>query len=78
MGMYDSVMVPCPNCGERVEFQSKSGDCLLNVYDLETCPSDVLGDVNRHSPYDCPKCSTVFKVDLKISAQSVKAGETPR
>lgn len=29
MGMYDSVMVRCPKCGEEHEFQSKSGECLL-------------------------------------------------
>lgn len=72
MGMFDSVMVPCPECGERSEFQSKSGDCTLAVYDLEVCPPDILGDVNRHSPNVCSKCSTVFQVDIKITAQSVR------
>lgn len=63
MGMYDSVMVKCPKCGEEQEFQTKSGDCFLDVYTLEDCPDDVMVDVNRHSPYDC-NCGEVFQVDI--------------
>jgi hypothetical protein len=62
MGCFDSVMVPCPKCGERREFQSKSGDCSLAVYDLEAAPLSVLADVNRHAPLPCGKCGTSFEV----------------
>ena len=34
MGMYDSVnvVIDCPSCGEKLGgFQSKSGDCLLEL-----------------------------------------------
>lgn len=60
--MFGSVMVPCPKCGEKSEFQSKGGECLLQIYELEDCPADVLGDVNRHAPNTCLKCGTVFEV----------------
>lgn len=63
MGMYDSVMVKCPNCGREHEFQSKSGECLLDVYTLEDCPEDVMKNVNRHSPCKCV-CGTWFHVDI--------------
>jgi RNase P subunit RPR2 len=63
MGMYDSVMVSCPKCGKEHEFQSKSGDCLLEVYTLENCPDDVMANVNRHSPCKCD-CGTLFQVDI--------------
>ena len=63
MGMYDTVIVPCPECGKKEEFQSKSGECYLQVVVLEECPIDILADVNRHSPYTCD-CGTVFEVDL--------------
>lgn len=69
MGMFDSVMVPCPKCGEESEFQSKSGDCILKVYPLATAPADVLSNVNRHSPATCEKCGTIFAV--KIGTPSV-------
>lgn len=64
MGCYDTVKVPCPACGVLEYFQSKSGDCVLAEYKLSEAPSDVLADVNRHAPYTCINCNTVFKVEL--------------
>lgn len=69
MGCFDTVLVPCPDCGTREQFQSKSGDCTLASYDLESAPADVLLDVNRHSPYQCTKCGTSFDVDLSVSGK---------
>lgn len=76
MGCYDTVLVPCPKCGEITEFQSKSGDCLLNEYPLESCPSDVLANVNRHSPQECSRCHTMFEVKIVITATSVETNKT--
>ena len=73
MGMYDSVMVRCPKCGEEHEFQSKSGECLLNVYTLGNCPDDVMANVNRHSPYKCG-CGTTFQVDISTRRAVVVDG----
>lgn len=70
MGLYDTVKVPCPSCGEKKDFQSKSGDGFLEVVDLENCPYDILVGVNRHSPHTC-KCGEIFKVDLN-TRKSVK------
>lgn len=64
MGVYDSVMVPCPSCGEKQEAQSKSGKCLLEFFELSEAPDDVLADVNRHAPFKC-KCGTTFFVELE-------------
>lgn len=64
MGMYDSVMVNCPQCGKEHEFQSKSGECLLDVYTLKNCPDDVIANVNRHSPCKCD-CGIEFEVDIE-------------
>lgn len=61
--MYDTIIVPCPNCGEEQGFQSKSGQCILRNYILEDCPDDALEDVNRHSPYECD-CGIKFEVDI--------------
>lgn len=65
MGMYDTVLVPCPNCKELLGFQSKVGECLLMEYTLEGCPENVLSDVNRHSPNECESCGTKFAVELR-------------
>jgi hypothetical protein len=81
MGCYDSVLVPCPNCGEESEFQSKSGDCLCRFYKLDNCPADVIFDINRHSPNICEKCNTNYYVEFEtykpdnrtISVRNVKS-----
>jgi RNase P subunit RPR2 len=64
MGMYDSIIVTCPNCGQEHEFQSKSGDCLLSVYNLDNCPNNVLSNVNRHSPVKCD-CGVFLEIDIE-------------
>ena len=65
MGMFDSVYVECPQCETENEFQTKSGDCLLNKYSLNDCPDDVFADVNRHSPCTCEECGTAYSVDME-------------
>lgn len=72
MGMYDTVMVPCPKCGAKAEFQSKSGQCRLDVYELDEAPADVLYDVNRHAPATC-ECGTKFEVGFTISPARVNS-----
>jgi hypothetical protein len=63
MGMYDTIMVNCPKCGQEHKFQSKGGECLFMEYTLESCPDDVMSDVNRHSPCLCD-CGVSFEVDI--------------
>lgn len=74
MGVYDSINIPCPKCGKRQEAQSKSGDCILAIYEIENAPADVLADVNRHAPFTCDKCGAVFEIKLTVLAQSVLLG----
>lgn len=45
MGMFDSVMVQCPGCGEKVEFQSKAGTCLLEIYE-DHVPPEIAADLH--------------------------------
>jgi hypothetical protein len=77
MGMYDTVTVPCPTCGAPAEFQSKSGRCLLETFTLEEAPDEVLFDVNRHGPATCAKCGTLFNVEVKLAARSVRVVVDP-
>ena len=64
MGLFDTVWVKCPKCGVENGFQSKSGECILGNYDLKDCPTDVLVNVNRHSPYKC-ECGALYEVDIE-------------
>lgn len=71
MGLYDTVIVPCPTCGKEGEFQSKSGVCSLRTYKLADAPADVLLDVNRHAPYACG-CGTEYEVAFEIQPVTIK------
>jgi len=77
MGMYDTIYVPCPKCGEKEGFQTKGGECLLREYDLDKAPSDALSDVNRHAPCQCQKCGTWFMVDIRVAVTGVVAVDPP-
>jgi endogenous inhibitor of DNA gyrase (YacG/DUF329 family) len=72
MGCYDTVLVPCPKCGELYDAQSKSGDCLCGVFDFENTPSNVMSNVNRHAPFVCDKCKTVFCVKFNPKPEVVE------
>jgi hypothetical protein len=64
MGVYDTVFVPCPKCGQLYEAQSKSGRCLLNEYSFVDAPEDVLWGVclgALYTPLTC-ECGTKFMV----------------
>ena len=63
MGMFNSIMVNCPSCGEEHVCQSKSGEVFLKVFTLENCPEEEFKDVNRHAPFTC-ECGIQFKVDV--------------
>lgn len=62
MGMFDTIWVKCPQCQADVDFQSKSGQCILGEYELDDCPDDVMLDANRHSPVQCD-CGALLEID---------------
>jgi len=68
MGMFDGVLVPCPECGTPHEAQSKSGDCTLRNFNLGDAPAEVLADINRHAPFTCERCGTLFAVEVQCIA----------
>jgi hypothetical protein len=64
VGLYDTVLVACPVCGNLVRFQSKGADMPnLSEYVLPFVPDDVLSNVNRHSPHQCGTCRAWLAVD---------------
>ncbi len=72
MGMFDSVMVPCPSCGTVNEFQSKGGVCGLREYTLETAPVDVLGGMTYYTE-QCKNCGAEYRIQVKCKAKAVLA-----
>ena len=69
MGLFDVVWVPCPVCGKFEEFQSKSGPCLLDEYNMDDAPPSVLAGLGKH-PEECKDCGTRFGVDVYVSVES--------
>lgn len=60
MGLFDSVMVPCPRCGKEVEFQSKADDDpYMRVYRLPDVPAHIQFDV-MNEPHYCQACGSWF------------------
>jgi hypothetical protein len=84
MGLYDTVLVMCPECGESSELQSKGGACKLETYGLYEAPDDVLLDINRHGPVNC-SCGVKFTVEVTgerprrtLAARTVLVGPAPK
>jgi len=58
MGLFDSVMVECPECGHKVEHQSKADEMpYMNTYTVEDAPAHILIDC-LNEPHRCGKCGT--------------------
>jgi len=80
MGVFASVMVPCPFCGTRVEFQSKGANGRRNecwMGNLEDCPADVLSDINRHAPYTCTNSECNGSFSVRIFAYGIPVINNP-
>jgi len=67
MGMFDTVLVPCPKCGHLEEAQTKSGARILGYYDWPAegaknpAPPDVMPGIDTH--YKCLGCGVKFQVN---------------
>lgn len=65
MGMFDSLYVKCPKCGEELEFQSKSGPCAMYVFRKRDLPISVALDLNGNI-VRCQFCNSRIKMKVKI------------
>lgn len=65
MGCYDTIIGKCPECNAENYFQSKSGDCCLETYDIEEAPNEIMQDANRHTPEQCEGCEKLLFVDIE-------------
>jgi hypothetical protein len=65
MGMFDRLIVNCPRCNNIVEFQSKAGDCGLNVYDIHNVPPQIALDLKDDSE-QCSNC--LHYVTLRVQS----------
>jgi RNase P subunit RPR2 len=74
MGSFDSVFVECSKCGNKIEFQSKAGDCKLKEYHY------IAMDLNGKEAI-CKECHASIKLMIprhltRISMEIVHGGST--
>ena len=54
MGMFDSVIVQCPACGAKLDFQSKADSCELREYTQDSVPAGIAADIDGEIwPCEC-------------------------
>lgn len=71
MGCFESVYVTCESCGERVEFQSKAGPCMMGEYDIadNDIPPVVAGDLDGEAK-DC-SCGMTIRIKTIVFIQAM-------
>ena len=63
MGIYDEVLVPCPACGHKYDFQTKACGSNMTAWEHYEAPSLALADVADGCPVaTCEKCGTSFQI----------------
>jgi hypothetical protein len=70
MGMFDSVLGPCPNCGNLLEFQSKAGDCELHKYPFDAVPPEIAKSLAGDFIM-CDKCRHEYALTPRVTIHSV-------
>jgi len=64
MGMFNYIMVDCPECGEREagEFQTKSGTCLLMRFHISHVPEGEVDGIKGRST-TCTNCGHKITIE---------------
>jgi hypothetical protein len=69
MGLFDTVLIPCPRCGTEYEEQTKAGDCELATYRLAEAPPELKADIANRTLL-CG-CGMLFYVVVQCIAMVV-------
>lgn len=56
MGMYDDILISCPDCGGDCSTQSKAGPCTLATYTLDAVQPAIADDIQGKEVW-CDQCS---------------------
>jgi len=60
MGMFDYLIIICPECGNEIEDQTKVGDCLLRRIYLNNAPLRIQMHYEGET-WDCDKCGHLIE-----------------
>lgn len=64
MGLFDTIILKCPNCKGILEFQSKGGECILKEYNEKNVSWNVMLAVNG-KVIKCENCLKNIKLIIK-------------
>ena len=70
MGMFDRVIVDCPNCEGFVEFQSKAGVCESASFHITAVPLEIAQDINLDES-TCDYCKSRFIISKIIDIDTL-------
>lgn len=70
MSLFEHVMLPCPACGEQVEFEAVAS---VNADRRPDLREQILGDTFQRQP--CPKCGVPFRLDPQFTYLDVRRGQ---
>jgi hypothetical protein len=77
MGCYDSVWFKCPNCGEKLEAQSKGGNCDMEDYTPNKVPISVALDLILWDRCKCGKAYTIKEIEPEfVKVELVEVDKT--
>jgi hypothetical protein len=67
MGMFDTLLLRCPECGEEFEEQTKLGECMLARYPENAVPTS-LALILDGWRVTCDKCGTASTLRTDVFA----------
>lgn len=59
--MFDTYLVKCPKCGTINDEQSKSGPCILGVYELKDADDLEIAYAFDGLEFKCESCGTKYR-----------------
>lgn len=71
MGCFDSVYFRCPKCDERIEVQSKAGECYMGSFDEDVVPVAIANDIQGNS-VECGACSRSYVIETNNILSDVR------
>jgi len=70
MGMFDSILVKCPHCNNKLEFQSKSGPCMLASFEGNKIPL-MVAISSEEDIVKCKKCKKNIQIEFDLPDMEV-------
>ena len=67
MGSFNTVLVPCPDCGTEESVQSKGGDCSLKTRMLRSADNADVAYIEDQK-FTCSGCGIVFQIRTRLQA----------